>query len=92
MILGISFDTPEENKEFQVKENFPYRLLADHDRSLGEVFDVAKGADEQYPEFARRKTFLIDPQGVVRKIYSVSDVAAHPDEVLADIKQLSGAA
>ena len=50
---------------------------------------MAKGADEQYPEFARRKTFLIDPQGIVRKIFTVTDVGAHPDEVLAEIKQLT---
>jgi hypothetical protein len=32
---------------------------------------------------------LIDPEGVVRKIYEVSDVAAHPGEVLEDIRALS---
>jgi peroxiredoxin len=38
---------------------------------------------------ARRWTFLIDPDGVVRKIYDVKDFASHPDEVLNDLKQLS---
>jgi peroxiredoxin len=28
---------------------------------------------------------LIDPDGIVRKIYEVTDVAGHPAEVLADI-------
>gem|GEM_PF-6240045 len=38
---------------------------------------------------ARRWTFLIDPDGVVRKIYDVKDFGGHPDEVLTDLKQLS---
>ena len=37
-----------------------------------------------------RKTYLIDPAGVVRRVYDVQDVATHSDEVLADI--LSGTA
>ena len=35
-----------------------------------------------------RKSFLIDPRGVLRKAYVVSDVAGHADEVLADLRQL----
>ena len=65
-------------------------MLADTDRSFGEVFSVARGPDEQYPEYAKRRTFLIDPDGIIRKIYDVTDPGAHPDEVLADIKELSG--
>ena len=51
---------------------------------------MVRGEDEGNPDYPRRKTFLIDPEGVVRKIYTVTDTAAHPEEVLADIKQLSG--
>jgi peroxiredoxin len=38
-----------------------------------------------YPE---RRTFLIDPKGIIRKIYDVSDVSSHPGQVLADIRAL----
>jgi peroxiredoxin len=38
---------------------------------------------------ARRWTFLIDPEGVVRKIYDVKDFSGHPDEVLADLNALA---
>ena len=38
---------------------------------------------------ARRLTFLIDPDGVVRKVYDVKDFGGHPDEVLADLNQLT---
>jgi peroxiredoxin len=39
-------------------------------------------------KFAKRLSFLIDPEGVIAKSYEVSDVAAHPSEVLADIREL----
>jgi peroxiredoxin len=35
-------------------------------------------------------TILIDPEGVVRRLYTVQDVNSHPDEVLHDIVTLSG--
>lgn len=38
----------------------------------------------------KRVTFLIDPAGVIRKVYEVQDVAGHAEVVLGDI--LSGAA
>ena len=56
------------------------------DRSVGRAYGVERGADEQYPEFPKRITYLIDPDGVIAKVYEVKDVAAHPDEVLADIR------
>jgi peroxiredoxin len=40
--------------------------------------------------FAKRLSYLIDPEGVIRKSYEVGDVAAHPGEILADLRTLSG--
>ena len=90
MIVGASFDTPEDNKQFADAEGFPYRLLSDRDRSVGQAYGVAKGPDEQYADFPRRRSFLIDPDGVVRKIYDVTDTAGHPQQVLDDLIALRG--
>lgn len=89
-MLGASFDTPEENKAFADEQRFGYRLLSDVDRAIGRQYGVEKGPDEQYPDFPRRITFLIDPQGAVAKVYEVSDPAAHPGHVVDDIRTLSG--
>ena len=90
MIVGASFDTPADNKQFADAEGFPYRLLSDHDRSVGQAYGVTKGADEQYAGFPRRRSFLIDPDGIVRKIYDVTDTAGHPQQVLDDLIALGG--
>jgi peroxiredoxin Q/BCP len=90
VIVGASFDTPVDNKQFADAEGFPYRLLADQDRAVGEAYGVVKGPDEQYRDFPRRRSFLIDPDGVVRKIYDVTDTAGHPQQVLDDLIALGG--
>jgi len=66
-------------------------LLSDVDRTVGELYGSKKGPDEQWADFARRNTYLIDPEGTVRRVYDVKDINAHPDEVLADILSLGGA-
>jgi thioredoxin-dependent peroxiredoxin len=88
VILGASFDTVDENRAFAESQGFGYRLLADTSRDVGEAYGVKKAADEQWSDYASRVTFLIDPDGIVRRIYHVTDVAANPDEVLADIRAL----
>jgi peroxiredoxin len=56
---------------------------------VGEAYGARKGPDEQWRDFAKRMTYLIDPTGVVRKVYEVTDVKTHPDEVLNDILSAS---
>jgi peroxiredoxin Q/BCP len=85
VILGASFDTVEENRAFADAQQFPYRLLSDPTREVGGAYGVVKPPDEQWADFPRRHTILIDPQGNVHKVYVVTDVAANAGEVLADI-------
>jgi peroxiredoxin Q/BCP len=87
----MSFDTPEENKAFKEAESFPFPLLSDPDRAVGQLYGTAREQGEDWADFAKRKSFLIDPEGVVVKTYAVRDVNAHPDEVLADLRALQGA-
>jgi peroxiredoxin len=65
-------------------------MLSDVDRAVGVVYDTKRHPDEQSPEYAKRRTYLIDPDGVIRKAYRVRDIPAHPDEVLADLARLKG--
>jgi peroxiredoxin len=41
--------------------------------------------------FSKRLSFLIDPDGIIRKSYEVADIPAHPAEVLADLYELQNA-
>jgi peroxiredoxin len=87
VILGASFDTVDENRAFATDQEFPYRLLSDTDRRVGEAYGVRRDAGERYADFPRRLSFLIDPDGVVHTVYDVTDVARHADDVLADLQR-----
>jgi len=84
-ILGVSFDTVEDNRAFAEKFSFPYRLLCDTDRQLG----LAYGAcDDAAAGFARRISYLIDPDGKVKQSWGTTaklDVNKHAEEVLREI-------
>ena len=82
MILGASFDTPEENRAFREKFDFPFDLLCDVDRKVGLAYGATDSADAGYPA---RISYLIDPQSRVAKVYAGVTPADHPGEVLADI-------
>jgi thioredoxin-dependent peroxiredoxin len=88
MILGASFDTPEENRGFAELHAFPFRLLSDEDRTAGEAYETKRGPEEDHNEYAKRRTYLIDPDGIVVRAYRVTDIPHHPDEVLGDIRAL----
>jgi thioredoxin-dependent peroxiredoxin len=87
-ILGASFDTPAENLAFATAQGFDFPLLSDADRKVGEAYQVVRQADHQYAIYPRRHSFLIDGEGVVRRVYVVTDVAVHATEVLADLAGL----
>jgi peroxiredoxin Q/BCP len=88
VVIGASFDTVEEQKTFADAQSFGFRLLADTDRTVGAAYGAARGPDEQYPDFPKRISYLIDPDGVIRRAYEVTDVDGHADAVLADLEEL----
>jgi peroxiredoxin Q/BCP len=82
VILGVSFDTVEDNRAFAEKFSFPYLLLCDTSRSIGMAYGAADKADDEY---AKRVSYLIGPDGTIEESWAKVDVKAHPDEVLAKI-------
>ena len=88
VVVGISFDRPEDNRAFGEKNGFPFRLLSDVDRTVGERYETKRAPAEPSPEYAKRRTYLIDPEGRIAKAYRVTDIPAHPADVLNDLAQL----
>jgi thioredoxin-dependent peroxiredoxin len=63
VILGVSFDTQEENAAFHEKFGFTFPLLCDRDRTMG----LAYGAASQPGTggYAGRVGVVIDPSGKI---------------------------
>jgi peroxiredoxin Q/BCP len=86
-ILGVSLDTVESHKSFCAKEHLNFKLLADPNHVVIDKYGVPV-QEYQGVKYAARVSFLIDPTGVVRKVYPKVDPEKHSEEVLADLEQL----
>jgi thioredoxin-dependent peroxiredoxin len=89
VVLGASFDSTEDNRAFARAQRFPFPLLSDEDATVGAAYEVARPEGDRYVAYPRRLSYLIDPDGVIRRAYDVTDVAAHADDVLADLDHLT---
>jgi peroxiredoxin Q/BCP len=86
VILGVSLDSVDSHKEFCTKEGLGFRLLSDSGKAAATAYGSL--AKYQEREIAARNTFLIGPDGVVRKVFLKVSPAAHSDEVLAALAEL----
>ena len=88
VVLGASFDTPEENKAFCDAEEFPFRLLSDTERTAGRSYEVLREPGEDHADYAKRIAYLIDPSGIIRRSYDVTDVEGFAGLVLSDLEEI----
>jgi peroxiredoxin Q/BCP len=86
VILGISVDDVESHKKFAEKHGLPFTLLADADKAVAKQYGVLKNYG--VAEFARRDTFIVDPEGRIAKHYESVKPEGHSEVVLEDIKAL----
>jgi len=82
VILGVSTDTLDLQRQFCEKEKLNFPVLADADKKIAREYGVLGPRG-----FAQRATFVIDKQGIVRKIYPSANAATNPEEVLTYVKE-----
>ena len=90
VILGVSRDTLTCHHQFKSAYHFPFELIADTDETLCQLFDVIK-TKNRYGKMVRgieRSTFLIDPNGIVQKIWRNVTVNGHVQAVLSSLEAL----
>ena len=88
-VLGVSADDAASHAKFAAKYRLPFTLLSDPDRKVMTKYG-AYGEKMLYGKKTMgviRSTVWIGPDGKVRKHWArVRDAAAHPDEVLAALR------
>jgi peroxiredoxin Q/BCP len=82
VIVGISTDTLDLQKKFTDKENLNFPLLADPNKKVTNAYGALSTRG-----FANRYTFVIDKDGVLRKVYHKVTPGNHPQEVLDYVKE-----
>jgi peroxiredoxin Q/BCP len=86
VILGVSVQDEKSHQEFCAKEGLNFKLLADTKKEVSEKYDSIMNLG--VAKLSARHTFLIDPSGTVRKVWTDVDVKTHSDDVLAAIDGL----
>ena len=89
VIVGVSVDDVDSHKSFCTKEGLNFKLLADSNHKV--VQEYGSTMEHNGMTLAARNTFLIDPAGVIRKVYIGVSPQGHSEEVLADLQQLQSA-
>ena len=85
-VVGVSVDTSASHAAFAQKYKLPFPLLAD---AKGEVASSYGALSDWWVyKFAKRQTFIVDPQGRIARIYRSVDSDKHSAEIVADLKQL----
>lgn len=86
VIVGVSLDPVDSHKGFCTKEGLSFKLLADTSHVVSSEYGSVM--DYNGTMYAARNTFLIDPSGVIRKVYLKVKPATHSDDVLAGLATL----
>jgi peroxiredoxin Q/BCP len=83
-VIGVSTDDEKSHRKFAEKYSLPFTLLADTDHKVADAYGVygEKKFMGKTHMGVNRKTFLIDEEGRVRKVFDKVNVEEHADEVL----------
>lgn len=89
VVVGLSPDDAASHKAFCDKFAFTIELLADTE---GKLLGALGAGQSEYKgtSYWNRTSFVVDPSGVVRKVYTGVKPEGHEKVLLDDIRQLKG--
>ena len=82
-VLGVSADSPKRQKNFKVKNNLPYDLLADEDKKVINAYGIwgpKKFMGKEYNGI-HRTTFIIDENGIIENIILKVKTKEHSKQI-----------
>ena len=91
ILLGISPDTPKAQKKFEEKFDLPFTLLGDAEKKVANLYGVYKEKNMYGKKVmgVARTTFIIGPEGKIKRVFNKVKPEGHADEVLAELKKLA---
>ena len=90
VVLGVSPDSPDKLRKFADKHGLPFTLLADTDHKIAEKYGVwaEKSMYGRSYMGVLRSTFVIGPDGRVKKAFPNVSAKKHDDLVLDALAEL----
>lgn len=89
-VLGVSLDDVKSHAEFAEKYHVPFPLLSDNEQVAAKEYGVL--TTKMGMTYAKRETFLIDPQGKIAKHYRDVDPEENSKQVMTDLAALTKSA
>ncbi len=89
-VVGISMDEAPLHDKFKLKFNLNFNLLSDPKREAIDAYG-AWGKKMFGNEGILRRTFIINPDGQVVKVYGRVTPLGHGEQVVAELKRLKAA-
>lgn len=89
VLLGVSGDSVKSHVKFATKYSLPFPLLADTDLTIAKAFGVWGEKKFMGMTFdgIHRMTFLIGPDGIIKKTWTKVKTSTHAAEVLAALDE-----
>ncbi len=87
VVIGVSPDSVSKHTKFAAKHNLTVTLASDQDNQVATAYGVWKEKSMYGRTYMgiERSTFLIDPDGTLRRVWPKVKVAGHAQEVLEEI-------
>ena len=86
-VVGVSADDIASHKNFCNKFGFKVDLLSDTNASLMKALGIGE-AEWKGMKFWERTSFVVDPSGVIRKVYEKVNPEGHEQVLLRDLSVL----
>lgn len=86
-VIGVSKDNASSHEKFKEKHSLNFTLLTDKDGKIIETYG-AWGKKMFGREGILRKTFIINPEGQVVKVYGRVTPLGHGEQVVKDLQEL----
>lgn len=84
VLFAVSIDTVDDQKKFVQEYHIPYLHLSDRSKET-----CKKYAGLNLAGLAKRTTFVIDKNGVIRKVFRDIDVETHGQEIAKALSELN---
>jgi len=93
-VLGVSPDDVASHEKFRARFSLNFPLLADPGHKIAEIYGAwgLKNSYGKTSEGIRRSTFLIDAEGVIRRVWTNVKPDGHDEQVIEAIKELQAQA
>ena len=89
VVLGISPDSAGSHKKFSDKYDLPFTLLSDEKKEVVQKYGVWKEKSMYGKKYmgVERRTFIIDEEGKIKKIFPKVKVDGHVEEIIKILKE-----